>query len=311
MPLKLGQNVHTMANAPVYVARAKGFYEAEGLLLTFIMLESGATALQGVIGGDLDAAVSSSGDMVVAAVKGLPVQAVVGIIKQTMDLVARRGYVAQKRVDVKAPLRERLLALKGATLGMTRVGAITDLYLRWLLRQGGLDPDRDVQIVQIGGPGPIAAGLKAGRIDGVLWSPPFGEQAEADGYGLPYIRSAEIPAFEPFIHEVIFVRRDRAAGRPEAIRAASRATALGNNFALDQPEESIRILQGYWPKVAPAVVASAFQALRPRIPRDGMMAPDNWTSVVDVLHAAGLIKEQADPREGVLWTNRYLRGEPR
>src|SRR6266567_4336562 len=62
--------------------------------------------------------------------------------------------------------------LKGSRLGMTRAGSGTDLSLRALLKDAGLEPDRDVAIIAIGGVSSANAALKAGQVDGFMGGEP-------------------------------------------------------------------------------------------------------------------------------------------
>ena len=47
--------------------------------------------------------------------------------------------------------------LRGKTLGITRYGASTDFTLRYLLKKWGMEPDRDVKVMQMGGQPEIVA----------------------------------------------------------------------------------------------------------------------------------------------------------
>ena len=50
---------------------------------------------------------------------------------------------------------------EGKTLGITRYGASTDFTLRFLLKKWGLEPDREVKVIQMGGQPEILAGMQA------------------------------------------------------------------------------------------------------------------------------------------------------
>ena len=49
---------------------------------------------------------------------------------------------------------------------MSRFGALSDLVIRRYLRKFGLDPGKDVTIVQVGGIPELLAAMKAGAISG-------------------------------------------------------------------------------------------------------------------------------------------------
>src|SRR5258708_35010045 len=63
------------------------------------------------------------------------------------------------------PYPQMLTDLKGLKIGISTPGASTDVTLRFLLREAGLDPQMDVTIVPVGDPTTALAGLKYGVID--------------------------------------------------------------------------------------------------------------------------------------------------
>jgi len=62
--------------------------------------------------------------------------------------------------------------LKGKTVGITTFGSSTDFSIRYLIKKLGMEPDKDVRILQMGGQPQIVAGMVAGAVQaGVLSSP--------------------------------------------------------------------------------------------------------------------------------------------
>src|SRR3989454_923768 len=74
--------------------------------------------------------------------------------------------------------------LRGKTLGITRYGASTDFTLRFLLKKWGIEPDRDVKIIQMGGQPEIFAGMQAGVVHGGILSSPGDFKAKKAGFVL-------------------------------------------------------------------------------------------------------------------------------
>ena len=83
---------------------------------------------------------------------------------------------------VAGPQIQRIEELRGKSIGVTRVGTVTDFFTRVYLRQNGLMPDRDVMIRQMGGLPEIVAGLKAGQIQGGTFGFPAVLHARAAGF---------------------------------------------------------------------------------------------------------------------------------
>lgn len=71
--------------------------------------------------------------------------------------------------------------LKGATIAISRFGSNADAALRIALRQAGLDPVKDVTIVQLGTQPERLAALNGRRIQATIMSPPFSSVAKKSG----------------------------------------------------------------------------------------------------------------------------------
>ena len=54
--------------------------------------------------------------------------------------------------------------MKGKSIGISRIGSSSDVIARVFLRYLGLEPDKDVAMIQVGGGGERAAAFRTGRI---------------------------------------------------------------------------------------------------------------------------------------------------
>ena len=72
--------------------------------------------------------------------------------------------------------------LKGATIAISRFGSNADAALRIALKQAGLDPARDVTIVQLGTQPERLAALNSRQIQATIMSPPFSNSAKKTGF---------------------------------------------------------------------------------------------------------------------------------
>jgi len=74
--------------------------------------------------------------------------------------------------------------LKGKSIGISRIGSSSDVAARVLLKGLGLEPDKDVPIIQVGGSSERAAAFRSGKIAGfprAAWCHPLGEGPAASG----------------------------------------------------------------------------------------------------------------------------------
>jgi len=67
----------------------------------------------------------------------------------------------------------RMEDLKGKVFGTTRFGTQSDLASRIALRRFGIDPERDITMVQTGGPAETVAAMVAGKVHAAAITPPM------------------------------------------------------------------------------------------------------------------------------------------
>ncbi|MBI4525651.1 MAG: ABC transporter substrate-binding protein [Deltaproteobacteria bacterium] len=139
-----------LTNLPYWVAIERKFFEQAGLTVQYVVMRSDL-AVKGLITGDVDYNQSSS-SVLRAAAAGAPVVTVAGIFNRTFfELVARS--------DIKS-----LSDLKGKPVGISRHGASTEHALRFGLKANGIDPDRDIKMLAVGGEPARIAGLQSGTL---------------------------------------------------------------------------------------------------------------------------------------------------
>ena len=239
------------------------------------------------------------------AAKGEDVMAVVGVNYQTVDFIFNKEWARKKGVDKKSPLKARIEALRGAVVGGTSPGAISDTLTQYLLRWAGLDPEKDVEIVSYGGhrSAPGRARIQPHPSDAV--SPPGGQQAEKNGYGSFYPQPRDLPGFSRQIHTVLYARKSWLAANKETARRVVTALARANNFLLDNFEESLKINESFFKTLPRDVLEPGLRAVQTQTIQNGIMQAGELAKTVELLTTIGAIKGTVDTKEGAFWTNEY------
>ena len=89
------------------------------------------------------------------------------------DLVAVAGMVNMPAFYIVVqPEIKSIQDLRGRPVGITRFGSSTDFTMRYILRKAGLDPDKDVPLLQLGGQPELAAAIETRRIFAAPMTPP-------------------------------------------------------------------------------------------------------------------------------------------
>jgi len=303
--VKLAQSIPSLSFSPLIIALDRNFFGYQGLKTEFVELQSGATALQAIVGGSIDLVDSASTEVASAIAKGTGIQAIENTIMMTLQVCVRKDYAEKAGVTADSPLADRLKALKGATIGITGPGAVSDKAMRYLLiKFGGLDPNTDTTITQVGGAAAMSGALDANQIQAFLLSPPNCAQTKE---GMVLVDPTDVDTFKNYVFEVMLGSRDWIEANPEIATKAATAIAMGNNYILQYPDEALKILQAQFSKVDPSVVENAFnKTILPQVKEDGKFDAAMWDNTNTVLVDAGIIDKAVDTAEGVVWTNKYI-----
>src|SRR5918996_3337104 len=143
---------NSIMNLPIWVAQDARLFSKHGLSnVEVIFIQSGTLITMGVISGELNFSGAGAASVVAARLKGGDVALLAcPVDADAVYLIARPG--------VKSPAE-----LKGKTTAVTRLGSTTHFYLRSALRYAGLDPQKDVKVLQLGLE--FSGALDAGQID--------------------------------------------------------------------------------------------------------------------------------------------------
>ncbi|HZB93672.1 MAG TPA: ABC transporter substrate-binding protein [Stellaceae bacterium] len=306
--VRIGQSVPTLSFLPLYAARALDAFGHEGLHLEFVAIRGGdPPALAALDSGDIDFAAVGSDTVLAALAKGQPFQFVYSLMSEvSLELVVSNDFLKRAGVSPADPLQKRIKALKGATIGVSAVGGAQDRMARWLVAQGGLDPQRDLKVALIGPPPAIHAALEHGEIDGFVLSPPEGRLTEDAGVGRVLIRfGAEFADLRSLPYLVLVAKkpldakqRDLAVRTARALQAASRAVLA------DPGRVAAAIQAQFYPKLKPQVVLAAIDAMKGGIAGGGGMDVAQVRRLLQLTNATGeAVKLDPVPGAHGFWTD--------
>ena len=158
----------TQAVLPFTIARDKGYYRAEGLDVELILM-SAPTASRALLSDDV-AVATVGGAGLPPVLRGSPFKFLFTTYNRAMFWLFAKPEIRDVR------------GLKGTLIGVSGIGSGPDSLLREILRQNGLDANRDVAVLSLGVMPPIFAGLQAGTVDAAMLSPPVTFKAEEAGF---------------------------------------------------------------------------------------------------------------------------------
>lgn len=206
----------------VYVADAKGFYKEAGINPSFITVGNGPLMNSMLGSGTIDFGFQPPNNVGVAREQGLDEVVVTGNIGMPYVVVA------SSKLDLphKGQYPQVMADLKGKTWGITARGADSEMFMRAMAVDAGLDPDKDITFLGVGLSPTALPALKAGRVDVFITLSPGPNVAAKLGLGqvLVDLRKGEGPAnFRGITYQGVAALRKTVESRPEIVTALIKA----------------------------------------------------------------------------------------
>jgi len=129
--------------------------------------------------------------------------------------------------------------LKGKTVGISVIGGGTHGPFNLMLRKAGLDPDKDIKLVEV--PFPLSEdALRSGRVDAVNMNQPFAARAEAKGGTRKLFSLSE--AVPNIVHILEACRKDFVDKNPELVSMYVKDITAAMKMAVANREETMNVV---------------------------------------------------------------------
>lgn len=164
--IRVGQGAVSLQSGLMHIAKDRGLFAKYGLVSEIVYIPGGTTNIQVLVSGSLDMSQLSGAPGVAANLEGADIVYILGLLDKL-------NYQLVTRPEIKS-----VEQLKGKKFGVSRFGSSADFGLRALLKRLGVDPVKDVSILQIGDEPARVAAITSGNIEGTVVNAPFSSEAE-------------------------------------------------------------------------------------------------------------------------------------
>jgi NitT/TauT family transport system substrate-binding protein len=217
-------------NSPFWVMNDADLLKQEGLDMELVYIASSPTVARATLAGDIVLSGANSQVIVDAGLNGADLVAM-GAITNVVAF-----YV------MAAPEIKTVNDLKGKVVGVTRFGASTDFGMRMLLSKYGLEPSKEVPIIQIGGMPELAAALSKKTVFAAPMSQPMVYLAQQAGMRMiANLAKEEIP----FMHIGLTTSKKWVREHRPQAKAFIRAYGRAIYFMHTRKEETRKIFAKY------------------------------------------------------------------
>lgn len=242
--VRAGYSTIAAGNAIIWVTKDAGGFEQNGLDVDLVYLQNPSLSAQALIGGSISFALMGGGSALEARLKGADLL----LLASTKKVPSLVYLVTSKKIA-------NLQQLRGATLGVSRVGATPDLILRWTIRQVGLNPERDVKILQVGNSPLRLAALQAGRIDGTILT--VDDKVTADKLNLNILLDLRKLGIEWLEADLVSSKKviDKDS---DTVRKFVKALVEGIRYFKTHKAQSMEIMAKHMVNVDPKVIEAGY-----------------------------------------------------
>jgi NitT/TauT family transport system substrate-binding protein len=251
-PVKITYASRTIESILLFIAQEKGFFREEGLEVQPI-LTRGTTAIAAALTGDVEG-IHIMGSAIRAIQRGLPLKVVSVNLKRPLFWLVTRPEI------------KNFADLKKKIMGVVTFGGTQQLAGNYMLRKGGLDPEKEITVTIVGDIPTQLQALAAGSIQIGVFSPPtvivardkFKMNLLATTSDQYYALQAGLTASEKVLKE-----------KQPLVKRTLRAMAKANRFFLDNEKGSAEIIAKTFQVDLPTATGT-YRLTRPTFTRDGI-----------------------------------------
>ena len=212
--LKIGYGAFSLGYALIWITKEGRLFDKNGLDVDVLYLESNLvrTAL---IAGDVPIGAMSGAAMATPRLQGV-------------DLVMVLGF--QNHLPFRFVVRPEIKSvadLKGRRVGVAGFGLLAERAARLVLAKLGLNPEKDVTLLQTGGEATRLAALVNGSIDATVLNPPVHKRAVEAGMRV-MANMAEMGI--PFQNSALVTTQRYIAKNPDVMRRLVEVVCRGDSF---------------------------------------------------------------------------------
>jgi sulfonate transport system substrate-binding protein len=178
--IRVGVPSVSVANIIIFVTQEAKLFEKHGLDAEVITMNGSGISSKALIGGSIDIAPIATPTVINADLAG----ADMAILAHTMPGVVHALMVK--------PEIKRIEDLKGKKIAVSTLGSLTDFLVRYIAKKKGLNPDRDLTLIQTGGDSERIVALRSGVVDGAAMGHPGYGMAQKMGFSMLWDSAKEV-----------------------------------------------------------------------------------------------------------------------
>src|ERR1051325_4188627 len=167
--LTIGNNTLSAAGLPAWTAKESGIFQKNGLDVQIVYFRGGTITTMALVARETPISQVSGPPMVSAALKGADAVMIAG-----GNVIAE--YWLMSKAEIKTAEQ-----LKGGSVAIATFGGLSDGMARIALQKLGLNPVKDITLIQIGTIPERLSALDSGKVQGAMLNAPDNFRAKKRG----------------------------------------------------------------------------------------------------------------------------------
>jgi ABC-type nitrate/sulfonate/bicarbonate transport system substrate-binding protein len=251
---------------PLWVAQDRGIFAQYGFKTEVITFQGGVPAIQALLAGEIQFAATGGAPGVNAKLSGADIIAIA-------EWINTIPYMLVVRQDI-----DKLDRLKGKKIAISRFGSLAHYAVRLTLSGAGLNPEKDVQILQVGNESVRLTALMQKTVDATILTPPTNLVARNMGFRV-LASLQELGIKYSFDH--IFVLKDYATRNRDNVIRFLKAFLHGIAYMKSHRSESVESLRKWLRLNDQEALEESYRIFVEIIPARPRGSEEGWKNLLD------------------------------
>jgi NitT/TauT family transport system substrate-binding protein len=274
--LNLSYSALVPSGAPFWIAQDLKLFEREGLKTQLLYINAATRVMAAILAGEVQLSLSGVGALVSAYAQGSDPVAIAGAVnKINVSIFARP--------EIRAPED-----LRGKRLGITRFGGLYDFSATYALKQWGLQPGKDVVLIQIGDTPSLMSALAGNSIQAATLQPPFTIRAGQLGYRELIDLSKSGLEYQ---NTVVLTTKSLLRRSPDSFRRFVRAYSASLAVFHTQRDAALKVMSRYLKGLDPVILEKSYDAYRAWVPEIPHISQAGMETAIALTPAGGKERE--------------------
>ena len=256
----------TGESSPLWVAKEAGLLKDYGIDARLIYMEGGRLSIQSLLSNSTQ---FMTGDAV-SALAAIAGGADIVLLASAKNVLP---YVFAVSKDIRRPQE-----LKGKTIATSQIGGRAGEIARMVIRNIGLDPDRDVTYLAVGGTVSRLAALSTGKVHAAPISQIVVPVAEERGLSIMQLDPI------PLIVDALWTSRKFAEENPQIVQNVLRGYVRAIATLVKDREKSIEIMRKYMRSIDARMVPGAYERYREELDRVPIPSEKAIKNTLEISH---------------------------